>query len=340
MPRIIMVTTSHGELGDTGRRTGLWLEELATPYYALLDGGAEITVASVKGGEVPTDPRSVGEDNPASVRRFLSDEHAMALLRAAPSIEEVDVMAYDAIFLPGGHGTMWDLPENVTLAAAVGNAFDNGRLVASVCHGPSGLVAARRADGNPVVQGKRVSAFTDSEEAAEGLTQVVPFLLETRLRALGALFERAPDFQPFAVRDGNLITGQNPASADEVAKLVLQALSERTPASAGHRPPVVATPAGSVPVVVTLRLAAVDPDALKAHLQEVIPATRLASGCRYSHCCQGTTMAHEFLLVQGWDSIEQQQAYIGWRMERGDLAKLRALLSGEPVVESFAPFEA
>jgi putative intracellular protease/amidase len=238
MPRILMVTTSHADLGDSGRKTGLWLEELATPYYALLDGGAEVTLASLKGGEVPLDPGSVKADGDSlpSVKRFLADERAMALMKATPSIEEVDFVAYDAIFLPGGHGTMWDLPGNTKLAKALGQAFDEGRLVAAVCHGPAGLVTARRRDGRPIVEGKRVSSFTDTEEEAVGLTQVVPFLLETRLRELGAHFEKGPDFQPFAMRDGNLITGQNPASADKVAELLLQALDEQTHGSAGEKP--------------------------------------------------------------------------------------------------------
>jgi putative intracellular protease/amidase len=226
MPRILMVTTSHADLGDSGRKTGLWLEELATPYYALLDGGAEVTIASMKGGEVPLDPGSVKADgdNLPSVERFLADKHAVVSVKATPSIDEIDTTPYDAIFLPGGHGTMWDLPGSTTLAKALGQAFDEGRLVAAVCHGPAGLVTARRRDGHPIMDGKRVSAFTDTEEEAVGLTQVVPFLLETRLRELGAHFEKGPDFQPFAVRDGNLITGQNPASADKVAELLLQAL--------------------------------------------------------------------------------------------------------------------
>lgn len=227
MPKVLIVTTSHGQLGETGRPTGVWLEELAAPYYALLDGGAEVTIASIAGGPVPIDPRSAKRDgtDSAPTQRFLADSRAMAAIESTPSIAQLDAAAYDAIFLPGGHGTMWDLPESTALSAALGRAFDDGRIVAAVCHGPAGLVPARRSDGKPLVEGRRVSGFTDEEEAAAGLNQVVPFLLESRLRELGAVFEKGPPFQPFAVRDRNLITGQNPPSSAEVARLVLQALS-------------------------------------------------------------------------------------------------------------------
>jgi putative intracellular protease/amidase len=229
MPKILIVTTSHDRLGDTGQPTGLWLEELATPYYVLADSGAELTLASIQGGAVPIDPKSREPEGgvPASVERFLADTKAVATARATPAIGEINAGDYDAIFLPGGHGTMWDLPGSGALARAVGAALDAGRIVAAVCHGPAGLVSAKTGDGRPVVEGKRVSSFTDSEEKAVGLTEVVPFLLETRLRTLGAQVEKGPDFQPFAVRDGNLITGQNPASSEQVAELMLEALRDK-----------------------------------------------------------------------------------------------------------------
>jgi putative intracellular protease/amidase len=229
MLKILIVTTSHDKLGDTGQPTGLWLEELAAPYYALADSGAELTLASIKGGAIPIDPKSREPDGgvPASVERFLADPKAVAAAKATPAIGEINAGDYDAIFLPGGHGTMWDLPGSRALARAVGSVLDAGRVVAAVCHGPAGLVSARTESGHPVVEGKRVSCFTDSEEKAVGLTEVVPFLLETRLRTLGAQIEKAPDFQPFAVRDGNLITGQNPASSERVAELVLEVLKEK-----------------------------------------------------------------------------------------------------------------
>jgi putative intracellular protease/amidase len=229
MPKILIVTTSHDRLGDTGQPTGLWLEELATPYYVLADAGAELTLASIKGGAIPIDPKSREPEGgvPASVERFLADAKAVAAARKTPAIVELHAADYDAIFLPGGHGTMWDLPGSGALTRAVGAAVESGRIVAAVCHGPAGLVSAKTDGGHPVVEGRRVSSFTDSEERAVGLADVVPFLLETRLRALGARIEKAPDFQPFAVRDGNLITGQNPASSEKVAELVLEALKEK-----------------------------------------------------------------------------------------------------------------
>ncbi|MGQ9367001.1 DJ-1/PfpI family protein [Azospirillum sp. ST 5-10] len=236
--RILIVTTSHREMGGSGHQTGLWLEELATPYYAFLDAGAEVVLASVAGGEIPFDPRSLpaaagggGGEEPAteqavppSVHRFLGDRRAMEAARTTPSVTDVSGRPCDALFLPGGHGTMWDYPTSDTLALLVGSYLDDGRVVAAVCHGPAGLVAAKTGDGRPVVAGRRVSGFTDSEEQAVGLADVVPFLLERRLRELGGRFERGPDWQPFAVRDGTLITGQNPQSSELVAHHVLVAL--------------------------------------------------------------------------------------------------------------------
>ncbi len=239
-PRVLIVTTSHARMGDTGHATGLWAEELAAPYYVLLEGGADITLASIRGGEVPFDPRSLpqsagsgagekpaeGQEVPASVTRFLADGTATALVRSTPGIAEVADRDFDAVFLPGGHGTMWDLPGNETLARLIGRMFDEGRIVSAVCHGPAGLVAARRFDGRPIVEGRRVTAFTNSEEEGVGLRDVVPFLLENRLRDLGGRWESGADWQPHVVRDGNLITGQNPQSSESVAQKLLEALRE------------------------------------------------------------------------------------------------------------------
>ncbi|EYD74961.1 ThiJ/PfpI family protein [Rubellimicrobium mesophilum DSM 19309] len=238
-PKVLVVASSHDRMGSTDHRTGVWLEELATPYYALLDGGADVTLASIKGGPIPWDPRSLpaeagvgpGEepeeqqdDVPASVQRFLADERATSLAQDTPALARVDADAFDAIFLPGGHGVMWDAADDEALARIVGSLFDWGKVVAAVCHGPAGLVRATRQDGRPIVEGLRVSGFTNTEEEAAGLTAVVPFLLEDRLRELGGRFERGPDFQPFAVRDGTLITGQNPQSSDLVASQLLEAV--------------------------------------------------------------------------------------------------------------------
>ncbi len=222
MTKILIVTTSHAELGSTGKPTGVWLEELAVPYYAFEDAGASVTIASIAGGAVPIDPRSVEGEPPAGVKRFLADADATRAVSETPAIGALDVSGFDAIFLPGGHGTMWDLPESAELAARIGQAYDSGKTVAAVCHGPAGLVAAKRADGSPLVAGKQVCAFTNEEEEAAELTKEVPFLLETRLAELGAKIVRGPRFQSCAVRDGKLVTGQNPASSARVAELVLE----------------------------------------------------------------------------------------------------------------------
>jgi putative intracellular protease/amidase len=237
-PKVLVVATSHNQMGSTGHRTGVWLEELATPYYALLDGGVEITLVSIKGGAIPWDPRSLpaeagegpGEkpeeqqEVPASVRRFLADDEAVQSARNSPALGSVDAHFFDAVFLPGGHGPMWDAANDKTLARVVGSMFDGGKVVAAVCHGPAGLVKARQKDGRSIIDGRRVSCFTNTEEAAVGLTAVVPFLLEDRLKELGGRFERGSDWQPFAVVDGNLITGQNPQSSELVAGHVLSSL--------------------------------------------------------------------------------------------------------------------
>lgn len=225
-PVILFVVTSHATIGDTGKPTGLWLEELAAPYYAFIDAGYEVEIASIKGGKVPVDPKSQKSsgEGPPLVERFLKDEKASAQLANTPSIDTLKVTRYAALFLPGGHGTMWDLPESQTLARAIVSTLERGDVVAAVCHGSAGLVNARFENGEPVVKGREISAFTNSEEEAAGLAGEVPFLLETRLGELGARIHKAPDFQPLAVADGNLITGQNPASSEIVAKFVVKQL--------------------------------------------------------------------------------------------------------------------
>lgn len=225
-PRILIIATSHASMGDANERTGVWLEELTTPYYAFADGGAEVTLASIAGGPVPIDPRSTGEDSKKekSVRRYLDDAALQAKVAHTPAFTSLDGGDYDAVFLPGGHGTMWDYPTSTELAALVSRFLEAGKPVAAVCHGPAGLTQARTSDGRSIVAGRKVAGFTNGEEEAVGLTKVVPFLLEDRLRELGGDYQKGPDFAPFAVRDGLLITGQNPASAAKVAELTLQAV--------------------------------------------------------------------------------------------------------------------
>lgn len=225
--KILMISTSAATM-DNGEPTGVWLEELTTPYYAFCDAGAEVTLASIFGGAIPVDQRSVAPEgeNDASVERSLKDEALQAQMASSPRFDSFDAADFDAVFLPGGHGTMFDYPESAALAALI-ETFDRaGKVVAAVCHGPAGLVRARKPDGTAFVGGRRIAAFTDSEECAVGLQDAVPFLLETRLKELGANHEAAPDFEPFALRDGTLVTGQNPASARATATLVMEALAE------------------------------------------------------------------------------------------------------------------
>jgi putative intracellular protease/amidase len=227
--KVLIVLTSNAVMGNGGHPTGFWLEEFTSPYYAFADAGATIEIASVAGGPAPIDPRSLPASGKvsASVERYTKDPALQAALQKTVAVASVASKDYDIVFLPGGHGTMWDLPGSEALAALVARTLIRGAVVAAVCHGPAGLVGARYADGKPVVAGRRVSAFTNSEERAAKLDKTVPFLLEDRLRALGAHFESGPDFQPFAIADGNLVTGQNPASSARVAELAIAAIRSR-----------------------------------------------------------------------------------------------------------------
>ena len=221
--RILMIVTSHDRLGETDTPTGFWLEELATPYRVLAAAGAEIDIASPKGGAAPVDPKSRKTDD-ADVAAFLADEAAMAKLEATRRLDAVDD-DYDAYFVVGGHGVMWDLAAEETAAKLLARAFDSGRVVAAVCHGPAALVGVTLADESPLVAGRRVAGFSNEEERAAELENIVPFALESRLTELGGRYERGPMWKPFALRDGRLVTGQNPASSRRVAELTLEALS-------------------------------------------------------------------------------------------------------------------
>lgn len=231
-PKVAIIVTSHTDMGGPDMDpTGVWLEELTTPYYALRDASLEVDVYTIAGGAVPVDPRSLsGDDEPeASVKRYRDDVDAQALFDNTPSVEAVTVANYDVVFLPGGHGTMFDYPNSATLKTVVEQTLGSAdKLLASVCHGPAGLTTAVDSDGTSLMAGRRVTGFTNSEEDAVGLSETVPFLLENRLKALGANYVCGPDWAPFAVRDGGLITGQNPASAGKVANLILEALEERS----------------------------------------------------------------------------------------------------------------
>jgi putative intracellular protease/amidase len=231
--KAVIVVTSHDKLGETGRRTGFYFDEMAAPYWALVDAGYDVEIASITGGAAPWDPGSYGEGGkrPVAVQRFIDDQVSMEKLRKTHQIAALDAAAYRSVFLPGGHGTMWDFTD-AALASFIGRAWDQGAVVGAVCHGPAGLVQAVKLDGTPLVRGLRVNSFTDTEEAAVKLTEVVPFLLETELRAKGARFEATDNFQAHAVRDGRLVTGQNPRSVARVAELLVEALSDERRAAA------------------------------------------------------------------------------------------------------------
>lgn len=226
--KILMILTSHASMGEPARPTGVWFEELSTPYYAFIDAGAQVDLASIAGGKIPVDPHSLEGDakHVASVERFLQDLAAMGKLENSLNLDQISQEGYSAVFLPGGHGTMWDLPASTHLADLLSQTWANGKVVSAVCHGPAGLVNVKDISGKPLMAGRRVAAFSNTEEDAAGLSQVVPFMLETRLRELGADYQSGPDFEAFAIRDGKLVTGQNPASSEEVARLVLEAVRE------------------------------------------------------------------------------------------------------------------
>ena len=224
--RVLMVLTSHDQLGDTGEKTGFWLEEFAAPYYHLLDAGAEITLASPAGGQPPLDPKSSAPDaQTAATERFNADVTAQAALAATVPLAGVQAGDFDGVFYPGGHGPLWDLAVDASSIALIQAFVAQGKPVAAVCHAPAVLVNVKTGAGEALVAGRQVTGFTNSEEAAVGLTDVVPFLLEDSLRQLGGDYSAADDWQPHAVVDGLLITGQNPASSELVAEHLLQALA-------------------------------------------------------------------------------------------------------------------
>jgi len=223
--KILMVMTSHDELGDTGRKTGFWLEEFAAPYYTFLDAGIEVTVCSPKGGQPPIDPKSdTPEGKTDLTERFKRDVAAQHVLANTTVLADIDPDKYDAVFYPGGHGPLWDLAEDPISVALIERFYNAGKPVAFVCHSP-GVLRHVRFDGEPLVKGRRVSGFTNSEEEAVQLTRVVPFLVEDELKRLGGRFEKVADWQALSIIDGRLITGQNPASSQAVARDLLDMLN-------------------------------------------------------------------------------------------------------------------
>jgi putative intracellular protease/amidase len=223
--KILMVLTSHDRFGHTGKKTGFWLEEFAAPYYAFKDAGADVTVVSPLGGQPPLDPKSDAPDAQSTdTTRFKADAAGQAVLAHTGKLGAVSAADFDAVFYPGGHGPLWDLAEDKASIALIEAMLAAGKPVAAVCHAPGVLRHTRNADGSPLVRGKGVTGFTNSEEAAAGLTDVVPFLVEDMLTGHGGKFSRAADWQPHVVRDGLLVTGQNPASSAPAAKALLALL--------------------------------------------------------------------------------------------------------------------
>jgi putative intracellular protease/amidase len=227
--RILIIATSVTQLGNTGKTTGVWAEELVAPYFELIQAGMAVEIASAQGGPLALDPASlqVAGDAQALIDRFQNDAAAQALARQTQKTAEVDVNRFDAIYFAGGHGTMWDLPVDPGVQRVVEAMYAQGKWITSVCHGAAGLLSARRPDGQPIVQGQRINSFTNAEEDAVGLSAVVPFMLESRLRELGAVFENGPNWQPFVIQDGVFITGQNPQSSLGVAQQLVRALAKR-----------------------------------------------------------------------------------------------------------------
>jgi putative intracellular protease/amidase/catechol 2,3-dioxygenase-like lactoylglutathione lyase family enzyme len=227
--KILMVLTSHDKLGDTGRKTGFWLEEFAAPYFTFLDAGATVTVASPKGGQPPLDPVSdTPEGQTELTRRFKQDPAAQAVLANTVRLSDVKASDYDAVFYPGGHGPMWDLAEDPRSIALIEDFYSSGKPVAAVCHAP-GVLHRVQFQGQPLVKDKRVTGFTNGEEEAVHLTKVVPFLVEDELKRLGGLYEKVANWVPFVVTDGRLVTGQNPASSKAGAEALLKLLVRGEP---------------------------------------------------------------------------------------------------------------
>jgi putative intracellular protease/amidase len=222
--KIVMVLTSHDQLGNTGRKTGFWLEEFAAPYFVFRDAGVDLTIASPKGGQPPIDPKSdLPENQTPAMARFKRDDVARQALASTTKLADVRATDYDSVFYPGGHGPLWDLAESPASIALLESFYSAGKPIALVCHAP-GVLRHVVSDGAPLVKGKRVTGFTNEEEAEVQLTKIVPFLVEDELKRLGARFEKVPNWRPFSIVDGRLVTGQNPASSTRAAQDLMQLL--------------------------------------------------------------------------------------------------------------------
>ena len=225
---ILMVLTSHDQLGDTGKKTGFWLEEFAAPYYVFKDAGAKLTLVSPKGGQPPLDPKSDEPDaQTEATKRFKSDDEAQRALAHTGKLADVNADQFDAVFYPGGHGPLWDLAQDTLSLQLIEQMLRDDKTVAAVCHAPGVLWRAKGADGASVVKGRQVTGFTNAEEEASGLTEVVPFLVQDQLAASGGVYSKVANWQPYVVTDGALITGQNPASSESAARALLERQSKR-----------------------------------------------------------------------------------------------------------------
>ena len=227
MKKILFVITSNDKMGDTENDTGFWIEEFAAPYYILKDEGFEITLASPKGGQPPIDPNSETEDaQTEATKRFDSDKETQTLLANTNQLKDLEEANFDAVFYPGGHGVLWDLVEDKTSIKLIENFNTSKKPIAFVCHAPAVLKHVKGIDGEPLVKGKKVTGFTNQEEAAVQLTDIVPFLLEDMLIENGGIYSKIEDWRPYAVDDANLITGQNPSSSEKVAELLAKHLKD------------------------------------------------------------------------------------------------------------------
>jgi len=225
--KVLIVLTSHDQLGDTGKKTGFWLEEFASPYYHLKDAGVQVTLASPRGGQPPLDPKSNEPDfQTDDTRRFDDDQAAQDELANTAKLTEMKVEDFEAVFYPGGHGPLWDLHNDNDSIALIEEFIAAGKPVATVCHAPAVLLKAKDQNGDPLVKGKDVTGFSNSEEAAVELTDVVPYLLEDQLVAMGGVYQKVEDWNPLAVVDGLIITGQNPASSEAVAEALVKAINQ------------------------------------------------------------------------------------------------------------------
>jgi putative intracellular protease/amidase len=229
--KILMVLTSHDQLGNTGRKTGIWLEEFAAPYFVFRDAGVELTLASPKGGQPPIDPKSdLLEEQTPAMTRFKQDKEAQERFSRTVKLSDMKSEKFDTIFYVGGHGPMWDIVDNPDAIALIEPFYNSGKPVAAVCHS-AGIFHRVMYQGEPLIKGKRVTGFTNGEEAAVNLTHVVPFLVEDELKRIGGLYEKAADWAPFAVVDGRVLTGQNPASSTAAAKALIELLGARKAAA-------------------------------------------------------------------------------------------------------------